>query len=162
MARDFGGVYNTEDMSDDELQQLIVQQLNEDPSLDAGWIDVDVRDGHVTLAGTVGTDAEKQVAEKLIAEVIGVGELTNELIVNESHRVELPEAIDEAVAIEEEMDDHLGGDTRQQSDTAAHLVEDPEGEAFGTRDMQQAIQEGATYVPPDRPQPDGYNSEENH
>jgi hypothetical protein len=162
MARDFGGVYNLEDMSDDDLQRLIVQQLQEYPNLDAGWIDVDVQAGHVTLAGMVGTDAERQVAEKVIAEVLGVESFTNELVVSELHRHELPEAIDEALAEEEELDDHLGGDTRQQSDTAAHLMEDPEGEAFGTRDMQQAIQEGSTYIPPDRPLSDGYDSRENH
>jgi hypothetical protein len=162
MARDFGGVYKTEDMSDDELQELITQQLNEYPNLDAGWIEVRVRDGHVTLAGPVGTDGERRVAEKVVAEVLGVREYSNELVVSASHRQELPEATDEAIAAEEEADDHLGSDTRQQSDTAAHLVDDLEGETFGTRDMQQAIQEGATYIPPDRPLPDGYDSQEDH
>jgi hypothetical protein len=162
MARDFGDVFRTQDMTDGELEQLVTEQLREYPNIDAGWIDVSVRDGVVTLAGTVGTDGEKQVAEKVVAEVIGVPTYVNELVVDALHRAEVPEEIDEAVAFEEELDDHLGGDTRQQSDTAAHLVEDLEGEAFGTRDMQQAIQEGSTYIPPDRPLPDGYRSEENH
>jgi hypothetical protein len=162
MARDFGGVFDIEGMSDDELQELISQQLQEYPNVDAGWIEVRVRDGHVTLAGTVGTDAELQVAEKVVAELLGIGDFTNELIVNELHRGELPESIDDALMVEEALDDHLGGDLRQQSDTAAHLVDDPESEAMGTHDMQQAIQEGATYVPPDRLMPDGYDSTENH
>jgi len=162
MPKDFGGVFNIEDMSDDELQELIVQQLQEYPNVDPGWIDVRVRDGRVTLSGTVGTDSEKRVAEKVIVEVLGVGDYSNELAVNPLHRQELPEAIDEALAAEDALDDHLGDGTQQQSDTASHLVDDPEGEAFGTRDMQRAIQEGSTYVPPDRPVADGYDSEEDH
>lgn len=162
MPKEYGGVFNTQDMTDDELQELVVQQLREYPNIDPDWIDVDVREGRVTLSGTVGTDGEKQVAEKVIAEVLGVPEYVNELIVNAQHRHQLPEAVDDAAVEEEELDDHLGGDTRMQSDTAAHLVDDPESEAFGTRDMQQAIQEGSTYIPPDRPMPDGYGSEERH
>jgi hypothetical protein len=162
MARDFGDFLDIQDMSDDELEQLVVQQLEEYPNVDAGWIDVSVRDGVVTLSGTVGTDGEKQVAEKVVAEVLGVENYVNELVVNSLHREELPQEIDESLATEQELDDHLGGDTRQQSDTAAHLVDDVDSETFGTRDMQQAIQEGATYIPPDRPIPDGYGSEENH
>lgn len=162
MARDFGDIYRVEDMTDDELEQLVRQQLQEYPNLDAGWIEVTVRDGTVTLAGSVGTDSEKQVAEKVLAEVVGVKDFSNQLVVNELHRGQLAEGADEALIEEGEMDDHLGGDLRNQSDTAAHLVDDPEQEAFGTRDMQQAVQEGATYIPPDRAIPDGYGSEEQH
>lgn len=162
MASDFSDVYNLEDMSDDELQALVVQQLGEHDSLDAGWIEVRVRDGHVTLAGPVGTDAEKQVAENVVVEVLGVSRYTNELVVSATHRHQLPEDPEAARVELEEQDDDLGGDTRQQSDTAAHLITDIETETFGTRDMQQAIQEGATYEPPDRPRPDGYDSQEDH
>jgi hypothetical protein len=162
MARDFGGLYEIEDLSDDELQRLIVQQFVEHPNLEAGWIDVDVRDGQVTLSGKVGTDAERQIAERIVGEVLGVETYRNDLVVSELHRQELPEAIDSLVAEEAEADDQLGGQPRPQSDTAAHLMEDPESEAFGTGDMQQAIQEGPTYVPPDRPRSEGYTSEEDH
>jgi hypothetical protein len=162
MPRDFEGIFKTGEMSDPELRELIVQQLNEYPNLDPGWIEVDVTDGLVTLAGTVGTDGEKQVAEKIVAEVIGVESLNNELMVNELHRENLPEDSELAVTAEAEADDHLGEGPGQHSDTASHLVEDLEAETFGTRDMQRAIQEGATYIPPDRPIPDGYTSEEDH
>ncbi|MBA4156596.1 MAG: BON domain-containing protein [Gemmatimonadetes bacterium] len=162
MARVFGDIHKVEDMSDDELEQLIRQQLQEYPNLDVGWIEVNVRDGVVTLTGSVGTDSEKQVAEKVVAEVVGVKDFSNQMVVSKLHRGELPESIDESLAEETEMDDHLGGNLRNQSDTAAHLIDDPEQEAFGTRDMQQAIQEGITYIPPDRPIADGYGSEEQH
>lgn len=161
-TRDFGDIFDVEDMSDEELRQLIVQQLREYPNLDADWIDVQVDDGFVTLSGRVGTDAEVQVAEKVIAEVLGIESFSNELIVDELHRPFLPEAVDEATAAEAELDDHFGGPSGQQSDTAEHLQEDLEGEAYGTRDMGKAILEGMTYIPPDRPIPDGYDSTENH
>lgn len=160
--RDFGGIFHLEDMSDAELRQLIVQQLREYPNLDAGWIDISVEAGFVTLSGRVGTDGELQVAEKVIAEVLGIESYSNELIVSEHHRPDLPEAIDDSLAVEDELDDQLGGDNSQQSDTAAHLSEDLEAESFGTRDMGKAILEGMTYIPPDRPTPDGYGSRENH
>ncbi|MDQ3389520.1 MAG: BON domain-containing protein, partial [Gemmatimonadota bacterium] len=121
--RDFGGIFHLEDMSDAELRQLIVQQLREYPNLDAGWIDISVEDGFVTLSGRVGTDGELQVAEKVIAEVLGIESYSNELIVSEHHRPDLPEAIDDSLAVEDELDDQLGGDNSQQSDTAAHLSE---------------------------------------
>ncbi len=160
--RDFGGIFHIEDMTDAELRQLIAQQLREYPNIDAGWIEVAVKDGFVTLSGRVGTDMEVQVAEKVINEVLGIENYSNELVVDELHRQVLPEAIDDALAVEEELDDHLGGGSRNQSDTAEHLVEDLEAETFGTRDMQKSIQEGATYIPPDRPIPDGYGSSEDH
>jgi hypothetical protein len=162
MARDYGDIFNTGDMSDRELRELVTQQLTEYPNLDPGWIEVDVTDGLVTLSGTVGTDGEKQVAEKVVAEILGVERYTNELMVNELHREALPEDADAAMTAESEADDHFGEGPGQHSDTASHLVEDPDAEAFGTRDMQRSVQEGATYVPPDRPIPDGYNSEEDH
>lgn len=162
MARDYGDVYNVQDLSDDELQQLVTRLLQESPDLDADSIDVRVQDGAVVLAGAVGTDGEKRVVEKVVVEVLGVGDYRNELVVGATHRQELPDDTESAAVSEEEMDDQLGGDTRQQSDTASHLVEDVESETRGTRDMQQSIQEGPTYIPPDRPLPDGYQSEEDH
>ncbi len=161
-SRDFGGIFHLEDMSDDELRQLIVQQLREYPNVDAGWIDVSVKDGFVTLSGRVGTDMEVQVAEQVIQEVLGIQNYSNELMVDELHRGELPEAVDEAATIEGEMDDHLGGDTNQQSDTAAHLAEDLEDETFGTRDPTRAAEGTTVYIPPDRPTGDGYGSGEQH
>lgn len=163
MSKDFSGIQDVEGMSDDELRRLIVRQLGEHPALDAGWIDVEVAGGFVTLSGTVGTDGEKQMSEAVVTRFLDVGRYANDLVVNELHREETPEAADDDISARGEADDHLGGgETRQQSDTASHLEEDLEAETFGTRDMQQSIQEGATYVPPDRPIPDGYRSEEDH
>lgn len=163
MAREFGGdLYDLSNMTDDEIRDLVIQQLNEYPNIDAGWIDVQVKDGLVTLAGRIGTDNEYRVAEEIVHDVIGIQNYSNELMVDETHRTLLPEAADEANAEEEELDDQLGTPDMDQSDTASHLIEDLEGQTFGTHDMQRAIEGGMPYVPPDHPVGDGYDSTENH
>lgn len=87
--------------------------------------------------------------------MIGIDTYENELVVDELHRADNPEAADE-------VDDQSGEPDPQQSDTAEHLVEDLETETYGTHDVQEAIRDGATYIPPDRPVSDGYDSRENH
>ncbi|HYJ78426.1 MAG TPA: BON domain-containing protein [Longimicrobiaceae bacterium] len=164
MQGDFGA-YDFSTMTDDELYDLIVQHLGEYSDLDLGWIDVTVRDGNVTLSGRVASDGEVQVAEKAVLDVLGVpgDRFSNELMVDELHRAELPEASDEAVVAELEVADELGDPSiDQQSDTAGHLVEDLVAQTYGTRDASGAVQEGASYEPPDRPIPDGYGSREDH
>ncbi|HEX2091330.1 MAG TPA: BON domain-containing protein [Longimicrobiaceae bacterium] len=163
MARDFGDLFfDFSTMTDDEIYDVVVQQLREYPNIDPDWMEVEVRDGHVTLSGRVGTDGEKQVAEKIIVEALGISNFTNHLVVDELVRGDVPEAIDEALVYEQELDDHLGGGIMNQEDTASHLMENLEVQTYGTRDVQQAIEEGAPYEPPDRPLPDGYGSEEAH
>lgn len=162
MARQHGGdVFDFEDMSDDEIRSIVVEHLREYPNLDAAEMEVTVRNGHVTLGGRVGTDAEVQVAEAVLDDVLGLESYTNDLVVDESVRYQLPEAADDADAAGEELDDQHGGD-EQQSDTAEHLQEDLESQTYGTHDLGEAIRDGATYIPPDRPVSDGYDSRENH
>jgi hypothetical protein len=162
MARSFDP-YDLSAMSDDEIYDVVVQHLGEYPELDMGWIDVSVRGGKVTLAGRVASDGEAQIAEKALVEVVGVTDVVNELIVDELHRGEAPMAADDARAQDEDVDDQMGEPTHQnQSDTAAHLMEDVETQTYGTHDVGTAIEEGASYTPPQRPLPDGYTSREDH
>jgi hypothetical protein len=163
MATQYGGdLYDFPNMSDDEIREVIVEHLREYPNLDAGWIDVDVRDGFVTLSGRVGTDSEVQVAESVLDDVLGLDNYSNELVVDELHRGELSEAADEAVVQSAEVDDQEGDRHPQQSDTADHLEEDLDSQTYGTHDMGEAIREGTPYTPPDRPVADGYDSRETH
>ncbi len=163
MAQDFDELFfDFENMTDDEVYDVVLQQLNEYPNIDPGWIDVAVKDGFVTVSGRVGTDSEKQVVEKIIVETMGISRFSNELVVDELVRGDVPEAADDAAAYEAELDDQLGGGTGSQSDTAAHLMENLDAEMYGTHDMQAAIEDGNAYEPPDRPMADGYGSEEAH
>ena len=163
MRGDFG-TFDFSEMDDDEIYDLVVQHLTEYPELDVGWIDVIVSNGHVTLSGRVSSDGEVQIAEKALVDVLGLSEesFTNDLVVDELHRGEMPEAADEAVAQDLEVDDQLGETAFDQSDTAEHLVEDLDALTYGTHDAGEAIQEGASYEPPDRPVADGYGSREDH
>lgn len=155
-------LYDFSSMSDEEIREIVVEHLREDPSLDADWIDVLVRNGFVTLSGRVGTDAEFQIAEDLVHDVLGIDDFSNDLVVDELERGLLSESADEANAEENELDETVGETRVQQTDTAEHLQENLEEETFGTHDMGAAIRDGAPYVPPDRPQPGGYDSRENH
>lgn len=150
-------------MSDDELYDAILQQFNEQPEIDTGWIDVQVKDGQVTLSGRVGSDSEIRIAENILTDVLGIRSVANELVVDELHRGTNPEAADDAVVADLEVDDQRGEQgSKSTSDTADHLVEDLDGQAYGTHDMQSAIEEGMSYEPPDRPTADGYGSGEAH
>jgi len=155
-------LYNLEDLTDDELRQLVLDQFREHPNLGASEVDVVVIEGHVTLTGRVGTDGEVQVATALLDDVLGLERYTNDLVVDEIMRGTLPLATDDVLGGEEEVEEPLGGSGSQQSDTAEHLVEDLEADTFGTRDMGKAIQGGNTYIPPDHPVSDGYGSREEH
>jgi hypothetical protein len=157
-----GDIFDFSGMSDDELYDLVVQQLREHPEVDEGWISVGVKDGHVTLSGRVGSDSEVSVAEQIVTEILGIEQFTNELIVDELHRGEMPEAADDAVMQDLETDAQYGETNENQSDTAAHLVEDLESQTYGTRSVTDAIEDGASYIPPDRPLGEGYGSRENH
>lgn len=158
MAESFGDPVDVTDMSDDELRDYVVQLLRENPNLDAGWVEVDVSEGRVTLSGRVGTDAEVQIAEHLLSDTAGVANLSNELVVDESHRGETPVAADTDAARAGAEMDPLGEPPAQHSDTAEHLVEDLSAEAFGTQDMGRAVRDGTAYQPPDQPTADGYES----
>jgi hypothetical protein len=163
MATQHGGeLFDFSDMTDDEIRGVVVEQLREYPNLVADALEVTVRNGHVTLGGRVGTDAEVQVAEAVLDDVLGIETYTNDLVVDESRRYELPNAADDAAAAAEELDDQLGTMDDQQSDTAEHLHEDIESQTYGTHDVGTAVRDGATYSPPDRPVSDGYDSRENH
>ena len=163
MAREHGGeLYDFEQMTDEEIRQVVVEHFRESPEIDAGWITVYVKGGFVTLSGQVGTDGEFQVAEAILHDVLGVQDYSNELVVDELHRGEAPEGADEAVVQDEEVDDQLGETDAQQSDTADHIAQHLESDTYGTHDLGTAIRDGTPYTPPDRPIPDGYDSRENH
>lgn len=165
MATQHGGdLYDFSSMTDDEIRGVITEHLQENPSLDADWIDVLVQDGFVTLSGRVGTDGEVQVAEGLLHDILGITDYQNDLVVDELHRISLSEASDEATTQVDELDESAAsGEVQDQhSDTAEHLAVNLEEDTFGTQDMSAAIRDGNPYIPPDRPQTDGYGSREDH
>ena len=67
--------------SDDQLYDLVRRKLADDQVVKGGAMDVDVKDGVVTLRGKVETNEQKTKAEKLTRKVHGVKQVNNELVV---------------------------------------------------------------------------------
>jgi len=75
-------------LDDDQLQQLITDRMDEDPSFWTGTgknrtvINVQVDDGDVTLSGVVRTAMDRRRAE-LLARALGAGTVDNRLRVTD-------------------------------------------------------------------------------
>jgi hypothetical protein len=163
MASEYGGdLYDFQNMTDDEIREVVLEHLREQDNLELDDIDVQVADGTVTLAGRVGTDNEVQVAGSVLDDVLGIDSYVNDLVVDELRRGDMPTASDDSSARDRDLVDPRGSTADQQSDTADHLVEDLESETLGTRDPGRAIRDGASYTPPEGPVGDGYGSREDH
>lgn len=65
--------------SDDRIKEDVNEELTRNPDLDPSEVTVQVRNGEVTLAGTVEDRHAKRLAEELAEQVSGVKEVTNQL-----------------------------------------------------------------------------------
>lgn len=65
--------------SDAVITSKVKAKLAADPQTSALEIDVDTLDGEVTLRGMVGTDEEREDAERLARQTEGVSEVDNQL-----------------------------------------------------------------------------------
>lgn len=156
MAHDFEDLHDIDDLSDDELRDLVRDWLAQNETIDADDVVVRVEDGVVTLSGRVGTEAEQRIAERLVTDSLGISNVENEIVVDALRRAESPEAIDDQLADEDEHAGLLPGDRAEpQSDEAEHLTEDIDAALFGTVDIQKSIERGAAWNPPMTPTPEG-------
>ena len=67
--------------SDVRLAEIVCERLTDDPFVDARNISVDVKDGEVSLSGSVEERRQKYIAEDVVADVFGVSEVHNNLSV---------------------------------------------------------------------------------
>jgi hypothetical protein len=72
--------------SDERLKEMICERLTDDDEIDASEITVEVRNGEVTLTGTVDDRQMKFMVEDLIERNGGVKEIHNNLRVNRENR----------------------------------------------------------------------------
>lgn len=162
MAKDYDDVYDVDTMDDEDLRDLIVQLLGEEPTIDADGVDIKVRDGLVRVSGRLGTEDEVEAVEKIVLERLGVEHFESELVVDELVRTQTSEAADDAA----EDADSGSYERTQRGDrtepTAEHLIDDPEGDLYGTEDLQKAIEQGESYTPPESPHEEGSRSRERH
>lgn len=66
-------------ISDDRIYDQVRQKLANDPDVKGGGFDVAVKDGVVTLKGTVNDKNAREKAEKLTKKVKGVTKVDNQL-----------------------------------------------------------------------------------
>jgi hypothetical protein len=91
-----------------------------------------------------------------------VDQVANDLVVDELVRGARSEGADDAWIEENEADPQIGTQGPRTSDTAAHLIEDTQAEHFGTHNVQEAIERGTAYEPPDRIVQQGNTGLEEH
>ncbi len=156
MADDYDNTDEIRNLSDDELLAYVRTELASRNGFDSDDIELSVRDGAVTLSGRVGTEEELRIAEHVMTDVIGIADVTNNLVVDELRRAVSPEAIDDHLADEEQHAGLLLGDVPgQSSPEAAHLADMGSDDSGGTHDVQEAIEGGEPWIPPESPTPEG-------
>jgi hypothetical protein len=158
MAQDFENVFDLDDLSDEELRGLVREQLAGENALDVDNILVHVKDGFVTLSGRVGTDSEKQVADHVLSDVIGLERYANDIFVDPIRRDLEPEAADDQVGRVLGRGDEtlLGGNDVNTTEAGAERVSDNDDAAlYGTRDYDTVMEDGVPWNPPDEPTPEG-------
>lgn len=161
---DYEDLYDLDSLDDDEIHELLLQQIEEFGEIDADLLDITVENGFITLGGRVGTEQELQVLEQILTDVLGIMNYSNEVVIDDLVRLEVSEAADEARFEADGADaaSPLGESDDRTDPQAAHLLEDPAGELYGTTDLQRAIERGEAYEAPDRPLQEGSWSEEDH
>jgi len=156
MARDYENIDDIDDLSDDELRGVVREHLEAHNALDIDELTVRVENGTVILGGRVGTDGERLIAEHVVTDVVGAERCRNEIFVDPTRRALSPEAVDEHLADEDQREGLLLGDRPVPlSPEAEHLEENLDAELYGTTDVQNAIEEGTAWIPPESPTQEG-------
>jgi hypothetical protein len=156
MARDFEDIHNLDALNDGDLKALVLEHLAENRAIDVDDINVHVEKGRVRLIGRIGTEMEYRIAERELTDVLGLTNVSNELVVDPIRRAESAQAIDDHLAEEEENEGLLLGDKAVPIDTEAEfLEEDLDARLYGTTDVQRSIADGTPWNPPTSPTPEG-------
>ena len=155
MAHDFEDMHNIEELDDAELRDLVREQLKEHAGLDIGEITVHAREGKVTLSGRVGSDGERRIAEHVLTDVLGVGDFTNDLVVDSLVRATNSDAADDSAEEGADRGALLGDVEVSMTDESAHLADGADDDLSGTTDYQKVMEDGMTWNPPSGPTPEG-------
>ena len=161
MADDFDNTDELENLTDDELRTAVISELKSHNSIDADDISVHVKDGHVRIAGRVGTEEELRTADHILTDILNLKDVKNQLVVDEIRRAESPQAIDEHLVDEDEHSGLLLGDHPSQQDPEAeHILADRNLNPPATHDVSQAIEEAEPWIPPEGPTPEGLGGQD--
>jgi hypothetical protein len=156
MADDYDNTDDLQNMTDDELKRMVMAELRDQNAFDADDVELTVSNGAVTVSGRVGTEEELRIIDHVLTDVIGLSDVTNELVVDENRRAVSPEAIDEHLADEDKHGGLLLGDVpRPFSPEAEHLADVGSEDSAGTHDVQESIEGAEPWIPPESPTPEG-------
>ena len=158
MTRDYEDFSSIEDLSDEELRQLVRQRLADHSGLDIDDMVVEVENGMVRLQGRVGTEAELRMAEHVLTDVVGIPEVDNQLVVDAIRRAETPIDVEDHIQMELAASGLMLGEAPEQESPEVDQArgdEDLEERMFGTVNVQDAIAHGTSYNPPLSPTPEG-------
>lgn len=161
MAHDYEDALNPDQMTDADVRDLVRQRLDEAEEFDVDAVDIEVADGHIRVEGRVGTDGEHQHVEQVLSS-LGLAHYENNVVVDRLTRAERDEAADMARLEDAAATAGMGESSGSTSDTAEHLRPDESAEAYGTRDVKEAVEEGRSYNPPEGPFPEGVGEEKQH
>jgi hypothetical protein len=73
--------------SDDRIREEISDELTDHPDIDASEIEIEVKDGEVTLTGTVDSRDAKRMTEDVVERSSGVTHVSNQLRVSNGLRM---------------------------------------------------------------------------
>ena len=160
MERDFENIHDIDNLSDDELRELVRNHLAAHSGLDPDDLAVRVESGVIVLGGRVGTEGERRIAEHVVTDVLGITSVRNEILIDPLRRAESPEAIDDHLVDEDRTEGLLLGDKPGPFGDEAEPIDGREpysvdNHLFGTTDVQDAIAGGTAWIPPESPTPEG-------
>lgn len=161
MPNDFENTMNLDQMEDEEIRGLVRQMLDEADEFNVDTVEIDVQEGHIAVAGRVGTEGERQYVDQVLSR-LGAQDFQNDVVVDANARAQRADGADTARNEDAAATSSLGVSGQSTTDTAQHLQPDDAGELYGTRDMKKAIEEGKAYNPPDGPVQEGIRGDENH
>jgi hypothetical protein len=161
MARDYEDGINLDQMTDEDIRDLVRDRLDQAEDFETDTLDIEVTNGRVRVEGRVGTEGERQYVDQVLTG-LGAVEYDNDVVVDRLTRQERSEEADRARLEDGATEAPLGDSGSTTSDTAEHLLPDDRGDMQGTRDMRKAIEEGKSYEPPDTPFQEGIGEGERH
>lgn len=159
MTRDYEDIFDLDGLSDQELRELVRTELARHDGVDADSIVVRVSDGVVRLMGRVGTEGERRIADHVLSDVIGLRRFENEVVVDPIHRDEAPEEADESTAEVAEGSGEPLGDPDGPREGEYTNDDELDARLYGTHDVQAAIGEGMTWIPPEAPTQEGHSED---
>lgn len=155
MARDYEDLHNVDELDDAELRRLIIEQLAQSKGVDIDEISVRASHGSVTLTGRVGTDEERRIADHVLTDVLGIQDVTNDLVVDPNVRTE--NAPPDLAATGSEPDDDASGVEIEVPITgdSPFFADAIRTEPDAASDLESVMEDGTPWNPPDSPTPEG-------